>query len=268
MDMAARAIWSGTLKLGPASLPVKLYSAVQDRSIRFHIIEEKTKSRVKQHMVNPETGEPVGSADIQKGYEIEPGTFVLVSRDELASLEPKPSRDIDIVRFAPTGGISHIWYDRPYYVGPDGAASDYFALVEALRSANREGLARWVMRKKAYTGALTVNGDYLVLVTLKHAAEVLSDRDLPAPRARSLSAKELKMAEELVRVLEGEFNPADFRDEYRDRVMKLIEAKAQGKRPALHAPRQKKATRSLADDLARSLESLKGGKRRKERKVA
>src|SRR6185436_8347594 len=117
--MAARAIWAGNLKLGSTGLPVKLYSAVQDHSIHFHILDAKTKSRVKQHMVNPETGEEVAAKDIRKGYEVEPGTFVLLDKDELSELEPKASRDIEITRFVPAGHISHLWYDRPYYLGPN-----------------------------------------------------------------------------------------------------------------------------------------------------
>jgi DNA end-binding protein Ku len=266
--MATRAIWAGNLKLGSANLPVKLYSAAQDQAVHFHILEAKTKSRVKQHMVNPDSGEEVASSDIRKAYEVERGVFVVLDDKELASLEPKVSRDIELTRFVPSGHISHLWYERPYYLGPAGNESDYFAFVEALRNQKREGIARWVMRKKAYVGALRVNEDYLALITLKHADEILSERDLPAPRGRGLSAKELKMAEELVKALEGDFNLEDFRDEYRDRVMSFVEAKAKGKKPTLHAVRAKRATTSLADDLAKSLTALKRGTRGKERKVA
>src|SRR5215467_8151801 len=204
--MAARAIWAGALKIGSTSLPVKLYSAVQDKSIHFHILDSRTKSRVKQHMVNPDTGEEVASEDIQKGYEVERGTFVLIEDQELSKLEPKASRDIEITRFVPVGHISHLWYDRPYYLGPDGDSEDYFAFAQALKNENKEAVARWVMRGKSYVGALRVNGDHLVLITLHHADEVMSDRDLPAPHTRGLSDKELKMAHELVAALEGELH--------------------------------------------------------------
>src|SRR5262249_15921856 len=109
--MATRAIWAGNLKLGSATLPVKLYSAVQDKSIHFHILDAKTRSRIRQHMVNSETGEEVASKDIRKGYEIDRGTFVLLDDEELQSLEPKASRDIEITRFVPAGHISHLWYE-------------------------------------------------------------------------------------------------------------------------------------------------------------
>src|SRR5690348_13901581 len=202
--MAARAIWTGKLKLGSSALPVKLYSAVEDRSIHFHILDSKTKTRVKQHMVQPETDEEVERQEIRKGYEVDRGTFVLLDDAELSSLEPKASKDIEITRFVPSGRISHLWYDRPYYVGPDGDSDDYFAFVRALKDENREGIARWVMRSKAYAGALRVSGDYLSLITLHHAEEVLSDRDLQVPRTREVTQKELNMAKELVGALEGE----------------------------------------------------------------
>src|SRR6187399_1842945 len=116
--MPARAIWTGSLKLGSSSLPVKLYSAVEDQSIHFHMFDAKTKSRVNQHMVNSGTGEEIASEDIRKGYEVEPGTFVLLDEAELSELEPKASHDIEITRFVPAGHISHLWYERPYYLGP------------------------------------------------------------------------------------------------------------------------------------------------------
>src|SRR5687767_1315204 len=97
--MAARAIWKGELKLGSTKIPVKLYSAVTDRSVRFHILEDKHLTRVKQHMVHPDNGEEVGNEEIQKGYEVEPGKFVIVTDDDLKSLEPKPSREIEIMEF-------------------------------------------------------------------------------------------------------------------------------------------------------------------------
>jgi non-homologous end joining protein Ku len=123
------------------------------------------------------------------------------------------------------------------------------------------------MRNKPYVGALGVSGEHLVLIALKHAEEVLSDRDLPAPRGRGLTDKELKMAEELVHALEGELKLEDFRDEYRNRVLQFVEAKAKGKKPRLHAVQTKSATTALAGDLAKSLAALKRG-REKERKVA
>jgi DNA end-binding protein Ku len=260
--MAARAIWKGELKLGSTKIPVKLYSGVVDRTVRFHILDDKHLMRVKQHMVSPDSGDEVANEEIQKGYEIEPGKFVIVTDEELEALEPKPSRDIEITEFLPPEAISLQWYERPYYLAPDGDEKAYFALVEALRNRNREGIAHWVMRNKAYVGALRAEGDYLVLVTLRNAEEVISARDLPKPAGRAPTQKELNMAKQLVALLEEDkFNASDYKDEYRERVMEFIEKKAKGKAPRLHAVKSKRTASSLDSVLEKSLRSLRKEKR-------
>jgi DNA end-binding protein Ku len=259
--MAGRAIWKGRLKIGSTEIPVKLYSAVVDRTVRFHILDDRHLLRVKQHMVSPDSGEEVTNKEIQKGYEVEPGKFVILTDEDLKSLEPKPSREIEIVEFVPPESINQQWYERPYYLGPDGDEQAYFALAEALENRQREGIARWVMRNKSYIGALRSQGGYLVLCTLRNAAEVISARELPKPAGRAPSAKELNMAKQLVGMLEGEFNPSEFQDEYRKRVMAFIERKAKGHAPKLRAVKTKRKTTSLDSVLAKSLESLRKEKR-------
>jgi DNA end-binding protein Ku len=260
--MAARAIWKGELKLGSTKIPVKLYSGVTDRAVRFHILDDKHLMRVKQHMVSPDSGEEVAKDEIQKGYEIEPGRFVVVTDEELEALEPKPSRDIEIAEFVPPEAISQQWYERPYYLGPDGDVKGYFALVDALNNRNREGIAHWVMRNKAYIGALRAEGDYLVLVTLRSAEEVISAKDLPKPAGRAPTQKELNMAKQLVELLEeDEFNAKDYKDEYRERVMEFIEKKARGKAPRLHAVKSKRKVSALDSVLEKSLRTLRKEKR-------
>src|SRR5437867_7061291 len=108
--MAARAIWKGKLKIGSAHVPVKLYSAVQDRSVRFHVLDARSKTRVKQHMINPETGKEVPNDRVQKAFEAEPGVFVILNDKELDSLKPKPSREIELREFVPQDAINHQWY--------------------------------------------------------------------------------------------------------------------------------------------------------------
>jgi DNA end-binding protein Ku len=259
--MAARAIWKGELKLGTTKIPVKLYSAVIDRTVHFHILDEKHLMRVKQHMVSPDSGDEVATEEIQKGYEIEPGRFVVVTNEELEQLEPKPSREIEIAEFVPPEAVSQQWYERPYYLAPDGDQKAYFALVEALKNRNREGIAHWVMRKKHYVGALRAEGDYLVLVTLRNAEEVISAKDLPKPAGRAPTQKELTMAKQLIGMLEDEFNAADYKDEYRERVMEFIEKKAKGKAPRLRAVKTRRKPSSLDSVLEKSLQALRKEKR-------
>ena len=133
-------------------------------------------------MIEPDTGAEVPNEEIERGLEIEPGTFIILKEDELAKLEPKASRDIELTLFVPPERVNHQWYERPYYLGPDeDDEAAYFALAKALTDSEREGIARWVMRNKQYTGALSVKDGYLVLVTLRHAEEVLSAKELPKP---------------------------------------------------------------------------------------
>jgi len=214
-------------------------------------------------MVRPEDHKHVGREDIRKGYEIEPGEFVVIEEQGSKKLQPKESREVRFTRFVPTPAVGNEWYERPYYVGPDGEESKYFALAEAVRNKNVEGVARWTMRGKSYAGALLAYGDYLLLIKIRYAEEVLSARELPAPGGRALDAKELRMAEELISALEGQFDPEQFRDEYRDRLTKFIEAKARGKRPRLSTVKTRATGASVEDQLAKSLAALKRGKERK-----
>ncbi|HKA16887.1 MAG TPA: Ku protein [Blastocatellia bacterium] len=263
--MAARAIWKGKLKLGRTIVPVALYSAVVDRTVRFHVLDQRSETRVKQHMVSPESKKEVTNDEIQKGYQIEPGVFVILSKEELEKVQPKQSRDIELSRFVPPQNISSLWYDRPYYLGPDGDQSAYFALAEALVNEEIEGIAHWVMRGKEYVGALRAQGDYLMLVTLRHAEEVVPAEALPSPEGRAIDKKEINMARQLIEALAGEFNPEEFRDEYRERVMEFIEQKAKGKKPRLHAVKSKEATPSLASALSKSIAALKKQKEKKQK---
>ena len=262
--MAARSMWKGELKVGSTTVPVKLYAAVEDRTVRFNVLQKGTKSRVKQQ-ITTEDKRPIEKQQIRKGYEIEPGTFVIVEPDELQDLEPMESRTVTFLRFVPVTAVGPEWYERPYYLAPDGDTGKYFALAEALDKRNVLGIARWTMRGKSYVGALKAEDDYLVLNKLRYAEEVLSAHELPAPEGRPLEQKELRMAEELVSVLEGDFKPEQFKDEYRERVMKFVQAKAKGKHPRLAAVKERRTEGSLDEALAKSLAAMK---RRMEKKVA
>jgi DNA end-binding protein Ku len=259
--MTARAIWKGQLKLGTTKLAVKLYSAVEDKSVRFHILDDTKRQRVKQHMVDPSTGDEVETKEIRKGYEIEPGRFVILEEEELEELKPKASRDIEVSGFVSIDDIPQQYYERPYYLGPDGDSGNYFAFAQALEKQEREGLAHWVMRNKTYTGALGAKDGYLVLSTLRNDGEVIVAKELTKPAGVAPTKKEIELAEHLVSLLEGEFDPKDFKDEYRERVLEFIEKKARGRAPRLAPVKAKRKTTSLDSVLAKSIASLKKGKR-------
>jgi DNA end-binding protein Ku len=257
--MAARAIWKGVVKAGTQSVPVKLYSAVQqERSVHFRLLHKSDHQPVKQQLVSAESGEVVEFASVRKGYPVDRGRMVLLEKEELETLEPEDSRDIEITRFINPETLDDRLYERPYFLGPDGNTKAYFAVVAALEKKKKEGIARWVMRDKEYVGALRAENGYLMLITLRHADEILDADALKPPGGRDLLQRELQMAEQLIEALHGTFEPEKYRDQYRARVLDLVETKAAGRKPkvvAFRARKQKEET--LADALEASLAGMK-----------
>lgn len=249
--MAARAMWKGVIRFGDVSVPVKLFSGIEDRDVHFRLLHRKDKFPVKQAMVNPESGEIVPYAETKRAFVTDEGDLVMLERDELDALEPEKSRDIDILHFLPRHEIDHRWYDRPYYLGPDGASGDYFAMAAALEHAQMEGLAHWVMRNKEYIGALRVHAGYPMLMSLRHAEQVIPVESLEAPAGKPLDDRELSMARQLIAMLEAKFEPEKYRDEYRERVLEMLEAKQAGESIKVVPFRR----REPSEDLARALEA-------------
>jgi DNA end-binding protein Ku len=255
-------MWKGVIKVGTIEVPVKLYSAVRGNAISFRLLHKPDKQPVSQVMVNPDTGDVVAHENIRKAFE-DDDVLVILDDEELEALRPKPSRDIEVLRFVSPDGITEQWYDRPYYLGPDGSSSEYFALAEALKKQEKHGVARWVMRNQEYVGAVIPSGDHLMLITLRHADEVIPVTALQPPVGRTPDQRELKLARQLVAALESDFDPAEFRDEYRDRVLEFIEKKARGRAPKIAAVREKRApaAKSLASVLEASLKSAEKGRK-------
>ncbi len=255
--MAARSIWNARLVCGDLSLPVKLYSALEDRSIRFRLLNRKDQRPIRQLMVHPDSGKVVEHEDVQRAWISEAGDRVLLSAEELAELSPESSRNITLSAFLPEGEIDHRWYQRPYYLGPHGALDDYFAFAEALSAAGRSGLAQWVMRGKQYRGVLGLHQGYLTLTTLRASSEVVPVGELKAPDGPKLNPKEVKMAEQLVGMLEETFDISAFSDQYRKRVLELIESKSSGKVVRLPKPKRKHADEDLGSALQASLQAAR-----------
>jgi DNA end-binding protein Ku len=255
----ARAIWKGVIQFGTHEVPVKLYSAVSDRSVRFRLLHKTDKQPVKQKLFSSASGEPVEYSEVRKAYPLTRGRMVVIEDEELESLEPEDSRDIEITRFVNPAEVDHRLYERAYYLGPDGNTKAYFAAAAALEKKGKEGIARWVMRDREYIGALRAEDGYLALVTLRHADEVIDAEALKPPGGRELSKREMDMAKQLVTALHGEFEPAKYRDQYRARVMELVEAKAEGGgkvKLKTFRPRAQKEEK-VADALEASLAEVK-----------
>ncbi len=249
--MAARAMWKAIVRIGDIRIPVKLYSAIQDRDVHFRMLHEADHAPVKQAMVNPETEEVVPREAVRRGIFTPEGDLVMLEPEELDSLEPEPSREINIEHFLPQDLIDHRYYRRPYYLGPDGSNSQYAALIGALTESNHEGLAHWVMRNKSYTGALRLHAGYPMLIALRHAEEVVSMDAIERPSGADLDKRELDMSRQLVEMLAADFQPEDYHDEYRERVLELIRTKASGGKVAKMRPRRK----APSEDLSKALEA-------------
>lgn len=260
--MAARAIWKGELQIGKSPVGVKLYSAIEDRSVHFRLLHEKDRAPVEQHIVRKDTGKDVPKEEMRKAFAVNQSAAVILQPDELEKLIPPESREIHLCRFVPPEVLGDQWFERPYYLGPDGGDDDYFALAEALERKQVLGIARWVMRKKRYLGALSSVNGYLVMTTLRRADQVLSFSNVRPEKTSLPQAHELKLAEQLVSSIEADFNPEQWQNEYRERLCKLIQAKARGEKVAPVRAKKKAPQANLADSLKASIAAAK------ERKVA
>jgi DNA end-binding protein Ku len=228
----ARAIWSGAISFGLVNVPVKLYTATSPKAVRFHQLSAKTGARIKQKRVDSSTGEEVAYEDIVKGYELTPDRYVTIEPDELDALDPKATHTIDIEEFVDLAEIDPIYYDHTYYLAPTaGGAKAYRLLLDAMRESGKVAVGRFVLRSKQQMCALRPVGEALGLTTMLFGDEVLApDRldELDALADTEASERELRMAQQLIESLSADFEPSKFRDEYRERVMELIERKAAG----------------------------------------
>lgn len=252
-----RAIWSGAISFGLVNIPVKLYSAVSRKTVRFHQIDAESGQRIRQQRVNPASGDEVPYEQIVKGYEISPDKYVTITPEELEALEPQKTRTIDIEEFVDLEQIDPIYYDHPYYLAPDkGAAKAYKLLLDAMEQADKVAIARVVIRSKENLVALRSYNGALTMETMLFPDEVVqpdSIEEIAGSDGDSKTTKrELDMAKQLIESLSGDFDPTGYRDEYRDRVLDLIERKAAGETITIEAPEPE---RKEVPDLMAALEA-------------
>ena len=252
-----RAIWSGAISFGLVNIPVKLYSAVSKKTVRFHQIDAESGQRIRQQRVNPGSGEEVPYEQIVKGYEISPDKYVTITPEELESLEPQKTRTIDIEEFVDLEQIDPIYYDHPYYLAPDkGAAKAYKLLLDAMEEADKVAIARVVIRSKENLVALRPYRGAITLETMLFPDEVTQPESIEELAAVGGDVKttkrELDMAKQLIESLSADFDPSGYRDEYRERVLDLIERKAAGETITIEEP---VAEQKEVPDLMAALEA-------------
>ncbi|HEY1358141.1 MAG TPA: Ku protein [Thermoleophilaceae bacterium] len=269
-----RAIWSGAISFGLVNIPVKLYSAVQRKTVRFHQLDQEDKQRIQQKRVNPRTGEEVPYENLVKGYEVGPDRYVVITPEELESIQPEKTRMIDIVSFVDLDQIDPIFYDHPYFLVPDtGADKAYRLLLDAMEESGKVAIGRVVLRTKEYLVAIRPHGSTLTMETMLFADEVISPENIderPSDGKAKTSAKELQMAQQLIDSLAEDFEPGQYKDEYRERVLEMIERKAEGEEIVIEAPSEEpKEVPDLMAALEQSIAGAKGqggGKRAEPKK--
>src|ERR671925_1031338 len=260
----ARSIWSGAISFGLVNVPVKLYSAVSRKTVRFNQLNAETGNRIQQKRVDPDTGEEVPYEQIVKGFELTKDRYVVITPDELDALDPERTRTIQIEDFVDLPDIDPIYYDHPYYLVPDkGAAKAYGLLLNAMEASEKVAIARVVLRSKEQLVAIRPAGDLLMMETMIFHDEVVPHDELdelPEEKDLRVSDREVKMAQQLIDSLSSEFDPEKYHDEYREKVLELIERKAAGEEIAVQpeAPEPKKVPDLMAA-LEASLAAVKGG---------
>jgi DNA end-binding protein Ku len=257
-------MWSGAISFGLVNVPVKLYSAVSRKTVRFHQLNTKTGHRIAQKRVDSVTGDEIPYEDIVKGYELTKERYVVITPDELEALDPERSRTIDIEDFVDLEDIDPVYYDHPYYLVPDkGATKAYGLLLNAMEESGKVAIARVVLRSKEQLVAIRpAPGNVLTMETMLFADEVVPPEeldDLPEAKDLKASQRELTMAQQLIDSLSSDFEPGKYRDEYREKVLELIERKASGEEIAVQpeAPEPKKVPDLMAA-LEASLAAVTG----------
>ena len=257
-----RSIWKGSLSFGLVNVPVKVVSAVRQKDVRFHMLHAADGARIEQKRVCSADGEEVPYDQVVKGYQVGTDEYVVVTPEELDAVDPEKTETIDIQDFVDIYQIDPIYFEKPYYLVPEkGAAKAYKLLHQAMADAQKIAIARVVLRAKEHLVAVRPLGDVLAMTTLLYHDELVDQADLEVAEASGKGAKpsekELAMAQQLIDALSTDFDPEKYHDTYRERVMRLIESKAEGKEVVSPPKKETVRTKDLADALAASLEAAK-----------
>jgi DNA end-binding protein Ku len=264
----AHAIWSGSINFGLVAIPVTLYSAIREHEVHFHFLHAKDEGRIKNERVCSVCGKKVAFGDVVRGYEYEKDRYVVMKDEDFAKASPRASQSVDIVAFVGLQQISPLLFDVPYYLAPEKRGWHAYALLrDMLAERGQVGIARVVMRTREHLAALKPEGDALVIEMMHWADEVVPPSDLDFPRKERLSAAEKKMAGMLVDSMTSDFKPDELHDQYTDKLMSLIEARARGK-PVPRGKERPSAPTNVVDlvkVLQKSLGQTRGHAERKKR---
>ena len=272
---APRVLWKGAISFGLVHIPVALYSATTDHGIDFDWLDKRTMDPVGYKRINKKTGKEIPREQIVKGVEYEDGEYVVLSDKEIAAAYPKTTQTIEIETFVPANGIPFVYLERPYYVAPINRGAKVYALLrETLQRSGRVGVARVVIQTKQHLAVLVPVGPGLVLNLLRWGADIRPWTDLPLPsedaKKAGLTERELKMAKELVEDMSADWDPNEFKDEFKDEILRLVDRKVKaGQTETVTQPEPEEGQSSeskgakiidLTELLQRSLRNKGGGK--------
>ncbi|XVQ84787.1 Ku protein [Microbispora siamensis] len=254
-----RSIWKGAISFGLVTIPVKLYSATEQKDVTFHQVHREDGGRIKYKRVCSVDGEEVPYSDIAKGYELATGEMVVLTDEDFADLPLTTSRRIDVLQFTPADQIDPIYFAKSYYLEPDGqGAKPYVLLRDALERSGQVAVVKVALRQRESLAALRVRDGVFVLETMLWPDEIREADFGFLEEDVDVRPQELKMAESLIETMVADFDPAEYKDAYREALQEVIEAKVAGKEVvAPEAPAEAGPAVDLMAALRASVEAAK-----------
>jgi DNA end-binding protein Ku len=252
-------------------VPVKAYSAVHDHNVHFHQLQKRTGARINYEKGSAKSGKPVPKADIEKGFQVAKGEYVVVDLDELEALRPRSTKTVEITDFVDLAAVDPIYYEHTYWLVPDGDAATraYRLLFAAMEKSQRVAIGTVVMRNKQYLAAIRPLDGALAMSTMRFADEIVPQKKIDGiPAARSKPApKELALASQIIESLASDWDPARYHDTYTEQLRDLIKRKAKGEKITAEADDEEPST-NVVDLMAALQASLESGRRRPDKKTA
>src|SRR5436190_53662 len=268
--MAARSLWNGAIRFGLVNVPIKVYGAASSKQIRFRELHVKDGAALEHKRVCSKEDKEVPYDEVVRGYETSPGRYVVLRKEEIQAPARERGKTIDLEDFVPGDQIDPVYYDSPYWLGPQKGADEAYAVLQAaLGKTGLVGIGRFILRTKEQLVAIHAVDGALRLDTMRFHDEVLDaeDLDVPSPQKKA-GDREAKMADALISSLEAGFDPADYEDTYRERVLEVVQAKAKGEQIVVAEPVKDGAGPDLMALLEQSLEGTKKKQRKPARKKA
>jgi DNA end-binding protein Ku len=259
-----RSLWNGTVSFGLVSVPVKLYSAVQSRTVHFHEVHGIDGARIEHRRFCSEEGREVPYEEVVKGFEVAAGEYVVLTPEEVKAAAGSRAHMIDVEHFVDAGRIDPVFYERTYFLGAGQDGQEAYRVVhDALERTGRAGIGRFAFHNREYLAAIRSRDGILVLHTMRFADELVHGEELEwqGPE-RAPTEREVEMARQLLGALHEEFRPERYEDEYREAVLELIQRKAEGQPVPAAEPPAPEGPGDLMAALQASLESQHGGRRR------